>query len=134
MNCAVEIMWNEKYLCAEYDRELSKIQQSITTNRTNEKNKKKKRMKAPPIKNKGWINTSKNEVMLQIFLVNPNRIGPNAFEKNAMKEMKIDAYLISSLDWKWNLINKRIIKDFLGVNITKEKDGRIHISQTHLII
>ena len=52
-------------------------------------------------------------------------VGPDTKEidqiTNDLKKNKLDLTVLGNL------------KDFLGVNMTKESDGRMHVSQPHLI-
>jgi len=59
-----------------------------------------RRRKEKPIEMKGWINKTKDQSVMRIFVVNPHGFGPENEEKinklqTKIKELKIDCYLMS---------------------------------------
>ena len=66
-------------------------------------NKKKGKIKALPLENKGWISLIKNDKIMRILYVNPHGFGSDNIDKveqlkKEMNKYKIDAVMMSSSD------------------------------------
>ena len=72
-----------------------------------------------PIENPGWISSDKPQNIMRLYYTNPHRLGFDSTEKliqleKESKKLKIDGYLFSSTDRKWNSVNERKIKSTLS--------------------
>ena len=80
-NCRSEIVWTKNRLCKICKTSLHQNRINPSNSQINENKRLRRRVKAPPIQNRGWVYGEKNQEMIRILLLNPNGIGTDSYEK-----------------------------------------------------
>ena len=84
--CKHKILWNDASKCFDYmnqtmTNEIIASKEKDRTQISELTNKKKEKIKALLLENKGWISLIKNDKIIRILYVNPHRFGSNNIDK-----------------------------------------------------